>query len=81
MDIQAILQELKHERGRLNIAIEALEETDSSLATRVSSPAAMIPAPQTKRGGRLTPEGRKRLADAMKKRWAAKKKKATQKGK
>jgi hypothetical protein len=85
LDIQAIVKELKRERDRLNKAIVALEETDSFPTPRMSSPATTprmlspatnLPAPQSKRGRRLTPEGRKRLSDNMKKRWAEKKKKA-----
>jgi hypothetical protein len=76
LDIQAIVKELKHERDRLNKAIAALEETDSSPAPRMSPPTTDLPAPQSERGRRLTPEGRKRLSDNMKKRWAEKRKKA-----
>ena len=81
MDIQAIVKELKRERDRLNRAIAALEETEPSPAPRTSSAAANLPAPQSKRGHRLTPEGRKRLSDNMKKRWAERKKKASRGGK
>ena len=81
MDSQAIVKELKRERGRLDKAIVALEETDSSPTPRMSSPATNLPAPQSKRGRRLTPEGRKRLSDNMKKRWAEKRKKASRGGK
>jgi hypothetical protein len=75
LDIQAIVKELKRERDRLDKAIAALEETDATSAPRVSPPPANLPAKPTKRGDRLTPEGRKSLSDAMKKRWAEKKKK------
>ena len=75
MDTQAIVKELKRERDRLNKAIAALEETDSP-APRTSSPSVTPSAKSTKRGDRLTPEGRKRLSDALKKRWAEKKKAA-----
>ena len=81
MDIQAIVKELKRERDRLNTAIEALEETDLPPTHRKASPAANVPAKPTKRGDRLTPEGRKRLSDAMKKRWAEKRKKTPRAGK
>lgn len=77
MDIQAIVKELKRERDRLNKAIAALEETESSPAPRKASLVANVPAPSRKRRSRLTPEGRKRLSDAMKKRWAEKNKKKT----
>jgi hypothetical protein len=80
LDIQAIVKELKRERDRLNKAIAALEETDSSPAPRKASRVANVPAPPPKRGDRLTPEGRKRLSDAMKKRWAEKNKKKTSRG-
>jgi hypothetical protein len=76
LDTQAIVKELKRERDRLNKAIAALEETDSPPAPRRSSPAVNVPAKPAKRGDRLTPEGRKRLSEAMKKRWAEKKKAA-----
>jgi hypothetical protein len=76
LDIQAIVKELKHERDRLNKAIAALEETDSSPAPRMSPPTTDLPASPPKKTNRLTPEGRKRLSDNLKKRWAEKKKKA-----
>ena len=81
MDIQAIVKELKRERDRLNTAIEALEGTDLPPTRRKASPAAGVPAPPAKKRRRLTPEGRKRLSDMMKKRWAEKRKKASRGGK
>ena len=74
MDIQAIVKELKRERDRLSKAIAALEESDLPATPQKSSPPPNVPAPPRKRGGHLTPEGRKRLSEAMKKRWAEKKK-------
>ena len=68
MDIHAIVKELKSERDRLDKAIAALEETDSTPAPQISSPAAKNPAPSTGRGHHLTEEGRKRLSDNLKKR-------------
>ena len=81
MDIQAIVKELKRERDRLNRAIAALEETDLPPAPRKASTVANVPAPPPKKVSRLTPEGRKRLSEAMKKRWAEKRKKASRGGK
>ena len=81
MDIQAIVKELKRERDRLNKAIAALDETELSPAPRMSRPAANLPAPPPEKADRLTPEGRKRLSDMMKKRWADKRKKASRGGK
>ena len=76
MDIRAIVKELKLERDRLDKAIAALDETDSAPAPQMSSPTAKVAAPPTGTGHHLTPEGRKRLSDSMKKRWAEKSKKA-----
>ena len=76
MDTQAIVKELKRERDRLNKAIAALEETDLRPAPPMSPSTANLPAPPPEKHDRLTPEGRKSLSDAMKKRWADKKKKA-----
>jgi len=73
LDIQKILSELKAERDRINRAIEALEQrASSSAATKHSADAA--PTPGRRRGG-ITPEGRRRLSLAMKKRWAERRKK------
>jgi hypothetical protein len=59
MDRASILQALKQERDRLSAAIAALEGGSTGNAG--------------KRGDRkgITPEGRRRLSEAMKKRWAA----------
>ena len=81
MDIQAIVKELKRERDRLSTAIAALEGTELRHTPRKSSPTAKGPAPRRKKRSRLTPEGRKRLSDMMKKRWAEKRKKASRGGK
>lgn len=72
MDIHAIVTELKRERDRLNTAIAALEDTDSPAAAANPLPVADAPGPPAKTGNRLSPEGRKRLSDALKKRWAEK---------
>lgn len=77
MDIQAIVKELKRERDRLNTAIVALEGTDLPLTSRKASPVADVPARRARKRRRLTPEGRKRLSDMMKKRWADRRKKTS----
>ena len=76
MDIVAIVSELKRERDRLNRAIAALEGTDG---TRTSfEPRATPTLVKAKKGGsRLTTEGRKRLSEIMKKRWAERRRKGT----
>ena len=81
MDIRAIVKELKLERDRLDKAIAALDETDSAPAPQMSSPTAEVPASSSRRGRHLTPEGRKRLSDSMKKMWAEKRREASRGGK
>ena len=78
MDIQKIVSELEREKERIGRAIAALVESASlSLTTRKSSGAGKTAAPGKKkrRRGGLTPAGRRRLSEAMKKRWADRRKK------
>ena len=66
MDTGRIVAELKRERDRLSQAIAALEGQSPKAAARRSA----VPhraARSKKKGGGLTPEGRKRLSDMMKK--------------
>jgi hypothetical protein len=74
VDIVAIVSELKSERDRLNRAIAALEGRDGA---RTSSEKRGSPTlVKAKKGGRhLTAEGRKRLSEMMKKRWAERRRK------
>ena len=81
MDIQAIVKELKRERDRLNTAIVALERTDLPLAPPKAPPVANVLASPAKKRRRLTPEGRKRISDMMKKRWAERRKKLSRSAK
>lgn len=74
MDIDNILRQLKQERARIDNAISALERVDGRRGRRAAT---AQNAPVTRRRKRrLTPEGRKRLSEMMKKRWAERKKKA-----
>ena len=82
MDTQKIVAELKRERDRLSHAIAALEGQPRNSNARSGAKAGAKPhgaAGGAKKRGRLTPEGRKRLSDLMKKRWAERKKKGTAK--
>ena len=79
MDLNRIVEDLKNERGRLDRAIAALEESTSPrIVVKKTSVAARQPAAAkgNKLGG-ITPEGRKRLSQAMKKRWAERRKKSS----
>jgi hypothetical protein len=82
MDVQEIVAELKTERERLNQAIATLEDLGSGQETaksrtpiKTAAVGNMRQAGKSTRG-RMTPEGRKRLSEAMKKRWAARRKSA-----
>ena len=82
MDVQEIVAELKTERERLNQAIATLEDLGSGQETVKSRTPVktapvdnMLQAGKRTRGG-MTAEGRKRLSEAMKKRWAARRKSA-----
>ena len=80
LDTGRIVAELKRERDRLGRAITALEGLSPRATARMSA----VPhraAGSKKKRGHLTPEGRKRLSDLMKKRWAEKKKKGSAKRK
>ena len=84
MEVQEIIAELKNETKRLNEAIAALERLGSRQSTTknhtsiaAANGANIRPSSMGKQTrGRLTAEGRKRLSEAMKKRWAARRKSA-----
>jgi hypothetical protein len=77
VDLQKIVSELRKERDRLNQAIAALEGIGVvSTATRKSATPTLVLRKARKRG-RLTPEGRKKLSEMMKKRWAERRRKGT----
>ncbi len=66
MDLNRIITELKTESDRIGRAIAALLE-DAKVA--VSSTGRRAAAPKRRRGG-ITAAGRRRLSQAMKRRWA-----------
>jgi hypothetical protein len=82
VDLGTIVSELKKQRDQLDRAITALEEVGEAGRTTVKSarPAA-IARTAKKRGHSLTPEGRKRLSQLMKRRWAERRKKIAPIGK
>ena len=75
MDLDRIVSELKSERDRISRAISLLENESTKIVRKTAAPSKM--AAFKKRTGRLTPAGRKRLSEAMKKRWADRKKKGS----
>lgn len=81
MDILGILAELHGQRDRITQAIEALESLNGSTAsttppTRAAVKEAVPVASSTAKKRVLSPEGRKAIADATRKRWAKKKRAA-----
>ena len=66
MDLSKILEQLRSERARLDEAITALEQVCGKLG-RQRRPRR---APGRPRRRILSPEGRRRLSEMMKKRWA-----------
>ena len=68
MDLSSIVSELKRERDRIARAIAALENESSDGRGKATSRSAAGTA--TMRHG-LTPAGRRRLSESMKRRWAA----------
>jgi hypothetical protein len=76
LDTGRIVAELKSQRDRLSRAIAALEGHSSKVLANRSTVSHQAARTKKKRD-RLTPAGRKRLSELMKKRWAEKKKKAS----
>jgi hypothetical protein len=77
LDLDKLVADLTKERDRLGQAITALLGSVLSVGgkKRLGRPkGSATKAKKRKRGG-LTPEGRKRLSLAMKRRWAERKKK------
>lgn len=78
MDLEKIVAELKQEMERIGRAIGLLEQSGPPKARRGRRPGSGASASATstkpKRRG-LTPAGRKRLSEMMKKRWAERRKK------
>ena len=77
LEIDRIVADLRREAERIGKAISALlGSATSGTAKRGRKAKASAPGTQKrKRRGRLTPEGRKRLSEAMKKRWAERRRK------
>jgi hypothetical protein len=73
LDLDKLVADLKKERDRLGKAITALlGSVMSGSGKKIGRPKGST-SKKRKRGG-LTPEGRRRLSIAMKKRWAERRK-------
>lgn len=77
MDLDTIVAELKRERDRLGRAIAALLGAAAPAAGKRKKAGRPAAGPTKKKRGGLTPAGRKRLSEMMKKRWAERRKKGS----
>ena len=76
MEINKIVADLKKERDRLVRAITALVGAGAATgAKRGRKPGRKAATTKRKRRGGISKEGRKRLSELMKKRWAERRKK------
>jgi hypothetical protein len=75
VDLGIIVSALKKERDQLDRAIAALEGVGVAGGTTEKSARPAVARTAKKRGHGLTPEGRKRLSQLMKRRWAERRKK------
>ena len=82
MEVKQIVSELDQEIARLREARAILAgETNGARkpgrpAKTAAKPAAKSTAPQPRKKRNLTPEGRRRIQEALKRRWAAQRKNA-----
>jgi hypothetical protein len=74
LDIQRIVSELKKERDHLDRVIALLARTGEG-ANPSEGPRSRATTRVAAKKRHLTPQGRKRLSDLMKKRWAERRKK------
>jgi hypothetical protein len=74
LNIVGVISELKVERNRIDQAIAALEGLSPNGATSKKLPKQATA--HTQKRGHLSAQGRKRLSELMKKRWAERRKKA-----
>jgi hypothetical protein len=75
LSTETVVAQLKEERSRLDLAIDALKGLNSPASSRKAVSAVPHPAPAARKHGALTAAGRKRLSDLMKQRWAERRKK------
>jgi hypothetical protein len=66
-----IIKRLEQQRVAIERALSALREVDGSFDTGAAVTVS-APVKKAKRKGGMTPEGRKRLSEALRRRWAAK---------
>jgi len=70
--LNEVIKKLEQQRTGIERALAALREIEGPAAMPAAAPALGRPRKARRKGG-MTPEGRKRLSEALKARWAAKK--------
>ena len=70
LDIQNIVAQLKSELDRISQVVGLLEGNTPAKKRVGRPPASASGSSQPRQGGGLTPAGRRRLSEAMKRRWA-----------
>ena len=75
MDLDRIVSELEEDRDRVSQAIALLKGASSSGVARKGAASSAASAKPRRRG--MTPAGRKRLSQLMKKRWAERRKRSS----
>jgi len=73
--LNEVIKKLEQQRIGIERALAALREIEGPGLETIATPAASAPRGRrkAKRKGGMTPEGRRRLSEALKARWAAKK--------
>ena len=74
-DIARVIARLEQQRTSIDRALSALREIEAQNPPSAPAPktaVALEPKPAKRRKNRLSPEGRRRIAEAAKKYWAAK---------
>jgi hypothetical protein len=73
MDTTDIIKQLTAERDRIDAVIKLLSGTTAAVGRGRPKGSKNAKPPAKNRGG-ISPEGRKRIAEAMKRRWAERRK-------
>jgi hypothetical protein len=68
--LNEVIEKLEQQRTAIDRALAALREVGGVSVSAAAAP--VVRRGRAKRKGGMTPEGRKRLSEALKKRWAVK---------
>lgn len=74
LDIQKVIADLKKQKEQITQAIDALEGL--APASNHNHSASAHATQNKRKGGHISPEGRRRLSELMRKRWAERRKKS-----